>query len=113
MMAAAGDEQQSTASRESVPAPNGETFSHDGDQAAELLRPTEHAQDAAEERLVLGLRIDDGVGFDEMTPLGLTPDLPKVRDLVEAGLLVDDRNRLRATRAGRLVLDRLTGTLAT
>jgi putative oxygen-independent coproporphyrinogen III oxidase len=77
--------------------------------ARETLTPEE----AAEERLVLGLRIDDGVGFDEMAPLGLSPDLPKVRDLVEAGLLVDDRNRLRATRAGRLVLDRLTGALAT
>jgi len=77
--------------------------------AREMLTP----QEAAEERLVLGLRIDDGVAFDEMAPLGLTPDLPKVRDLVEAGLLVDDVNRLRATRAGRLVLDRLTGALAT
>ncbi len=75
----------------------------------EILTPEE----AAEERLVLGLRIDDGVGFDEMAPLGLTPDLPKVRDLVEAGLLVDDTKRLHATRTGRLVLDRLTGTLAT
>ena len=75
----------------------------------ELLNPEE----AAEERLVLGLRIDDGVGFDEMAPLGLSPDLAKVRDLVEAGLLVDSRDRLRATRAGRLVLDRLTGALAT
>lgn len=75
----------------------------------EILTPEE----AAEERLVLGLRIDDGVRFDEMAPLGLTPDLPKVRDLVDAGLLVDDANRLRATRTGRLVLDRLTGMLAT
>ncbi len=75
----------------------------------EILTP----QEAAEERLVLGLRIDDGVGFAEMAPLGLTADLPKVRDLVQAGLLVDDANRLRATRTGRLVLDRLTGTLAT
>ncbi|WP_184715627.1 radical SAM family heme chaperone HemW [Caulobacter sp.] len=70
-------------------------------------------EEAAEERLVLGLRIDDGVSFDEMAPLGLNPDVAKVRDMVEAGLLVDDRNRLRATRAGRLVLDRLTGALAT
>jgi len=77
--------------------------------ARETLTP----QEAAEERLVLGLRIDDGVSFDEMAPLGLTPDLPKVRDLVETGLLVDDPLRLRATRAGRLVLDRLTGALAT
>ena len=77
--------------------------------AREILTPEE----AAEERLVLGLRIDDGVTFAEMAPLGLTPDLPKVRDLVQAGLLAPDVNRLRATRAGRLVLDRLTGVLAT
>lgn len=75
----------------------------------EILTP----EAAAEERLVLGLRVDDGVGFDEMAALDLTPDLPKVRDLVEAGLLADDPMRLRATRAGRLVLDRLTGALAT
>jgi putative oxygen-independent coproporphyrinogen III oxidase len=75
----------------------------------ESLTPRE----AAEERLVLGLRIDDGVAFAEMTPLGLSPASPKVRDLVEAGLLVEDAERLRATRAGRLVLDRLTGALAT
>jgi oxygen-independent coproporphyrinogen-3 oxidase len=75
----------------------------------EILTPEE----AAEERLVLGLRIDAGVAFVEMAPLGLSPDTPKVRDLVEAGLLADDPNRLRATRAGRLVLDRLTGVLAT
>lgn len=75
----------------------------------ETLTPEE----AAEERLVLGLRIDAGVSFDEMKPLGLTPKLTKVRDLVETGLLVDDPNRLRATRTGRLVLDRLTGLLAT
>lgn len=71
------------------------------------------AEEAAEERLVLGLRIDAGVTFAEMGPLGLSPAQQKVRDLVEAGLLVDDPNRLRATRAGRLVLDRLTGMLAT
>jgi putative oxygen-independent coproporphyrinogen III oxidase len=75
----------------------------------EILTPGE----AAEERLLLGLRIDDGVGFDEVAPLALSADAPKVKRLVEAGLLVDDRSRLRATRAGRLVLDRLTSQLAT
>jgi putative oxygen-independent coproporphyrinogen III oxidase len=69
--------------------------------------------EAAEERLLLGLRIDDGVTFAEIAALGLSPDTPKVKTLVEAGLLVDDNIRLRATRSGRLVLDRLTGTLAT
>ena len=75
----------------------------------ENLTPLE----AAEERLLLGLRIDDGVAFSEVAALGLTPDTQKVKTLVEAGLLADDRARLRATRNGRLVLDRLTGTLAT
>lgn len=75
----------------------------------EALTPLE----AAEERLLLGLRVDDGVTFAEIAALGLSPDTPKVKDLVEADLLVDDRIRLRATRSGRLVLDRLTGTLAT
>lgn len=67
--------------------------------------------DAAEERLLLGLRIDDGVSFAEMAPIGLSPEHPKVRELVEMGLLLDDPARLRATRAGRLVLDRVTSDL--
>ncbi|WP_426031260.1 radical SAM family heme chaperone HemW [Caulobacter sp. DWP3-1-3b2] len=75
----------------------------------EVLTPLE----AAEERLVLGLRIDDGVAFAEIAALALSPDTPKVKSLVEDGLLADDPIRLRATRPGRLVLDRLTGTLAT
>ncbi len=77
--------------------------------ARETLSPTE----AAEERLLLGLRVDDGVAFDELAILGLSADAAKVRHHVELGLLVDDPSRLRATRAGRLVLDRLTGALAT
>ncbi|PXA84901.1 coproporphyrinogen III oxidase [Caulobacter sp. D4A] len=75
----------------------------------EDLTPVE----AAEERLLLGLRIDDGVAFAEMAALDLSADTPKVKSLVESGLLVDDPYRLRATRQGRLVLDRLTGMLAT
>jgi len=74
---------------------------------SETLTPRQ----AAEERLLLGLRIDDGVAFEEVASLGLSP--AKVIDLVEAGLLVEDPARLRATRQGRLVLDRLTSELAT
>jgi len=72
----------------------------------EVLTPRE----AAEERLLLGLRIDQGVALEEVAALELTPD--RTRHLVEAGLLADDPQRLRATRAGRLVLDRLTADLA-
>ena len=75
----------------------------------EALSPVE----AAEERLLLGLRINDGVAFGELAVLGLTHEAEKVRRHVELGLLVDDPQRLRATRAGRLLLDRLTGALAT
>ena len=43
------------------------------------------------------------------------PEIPPERDiadLVALGLLADDPQRLRATAAGRLVLDRLTQELA-
>jgi putative oxygen-independent coproporphyrinogen III oxidase len=74
-------------------------------------RETLTERQAAEERLLLGLRIDNGVSFTEVSALQLS--LEKVAHLVEAGLLADDPRRLRATRAGRLVLDRLTAELAT
>ena len=76
-------------------------------------RETLSASEAAEERLLLGLRIDEGVAFEDLAELGLSAAAAKVRHHVELGLLADDPRRLRATRAGRLVLDRLTGALAT
>lgn len=75
---------------------------------AEPLGPIE----SAEERLLMGLRIDDGVAFAEVAALGLAPQSPVVRSLVGEGLLADDPARLRATRDGRLVLDWVTGRLA-
>jgi oxygen-independent coproporphyrinogen-3 oxidase len=69
-------------------------------------------REAAEERLLGGLRIDEGVAFAEVAALGLSADAPKVRELVDLGLLAPGADRLRATRAGRLVLDRLTRELA-
>jgi oxygen-independent coproporphyrinogen-3 oxidase len=80
-----------------------------GFETREALDPVE----AAEERLLLGLRIDDGVAFSELAALGLRPSTAKVAELVELGLIVPDPERLRATRAGRLLLDRVTGALAT
>lgn len=75
----------------------------------ETLSPVE----AAEERLLMGLRIDAGVGFAELAALGLRPDHPEVASLAAEGLLLSDGGRLRATRQGRLVLDWITGRLAT
>jgi coproporphyrinogen III oxidase-like Fe-S oxidoreductase len=69
-------------------------------------------RESAQERILMGLRTDEGVGWNEVAALGLTADAAKVRDLRDLGLLADDPARLRATRAGRLVLDRLTAELA-
>jgi oxygen-independent coproporphyrinogen-3 oxidase len=70
------------------------------------------AIETAEERLLLGLRIDAGVGFEELSALGLSPTDSRVASLVELGLIAADPLRLRATRAGRLLLDRVTASLA-
>jgi len=78
-----------------------------GFETRETLDPVE----AAEERLLLGLRIDDGVAFADLAALALTPASPKVVELVGLGLLSPDLHRLRATRQGRLLLDRVTAAL--
>jgi oxygen-independent coproporphyrinogen-3 oxidase len=73
----------------------------------EALDPFE----AAQERLLSGLRITEGVPLAEVAALAIPPR--KIADLIDLGLLADDSLRLRATPAGRLVLDRLTMELAT
>jgi len=78
-----------------------------GFREPEALSPVE----AAEERLLMGLRTYEGVGFAEVAALGLTAAHPVVAGLVEQGLLAADPARLRATRAGRFVLDGVTRTL--
>ncbi len=76
------------------------------------LREPLSAVEAAQERLLMGLRMDEGVAFGELGPLDVTPESARVLDFVEAGLIADDPGRLRATDAGRAVLDRLTRELA-
>lgn len=66
----------------------------------------------AEERLLSGLRILQGVAYSDLAALNLHPDHDEVRAMTEDGLLVADTARLRATPAGRLVLNWLTGRLA-
>jgi putative oxygen-independent coproporphyrinogen III oxidase len=72
----------------------------------ETLDPRE----AAQERLLSGLRITEGVPRGEVAALDIAPET--VADLQRLGLLEADPERLRATPAGRLVLDRLTAELA-
>src|SRR5690606_24493202 len=74
-------------------------------------RETLSPREAAEERLLSGLRVSEGVPLAELAALAIAPG--RIADFVELGLLADDPARPRATPAGRLVLDRLTGELAT
>ncbi len=67
---------------------------------------------AGEERLLAGLRISEGVPFAELGGLGLGPEHPVVADLVAGGLIAPDPLALRATPAGRLVLNHVTTRLA-
>jgi oxygen-independent coproporphyrinogen-3 oxidase len=59
----------------------------------------------------MGLRIEAGVAFDELSALGLGAADSRVTDLVSLGLIAPDPLRLRATREGRLLLDRVTASL--
>jgi putative oxygen-independent coproporphyrinogen III oxidase len=71
------------------------------------------ARAAAEERLMLGLRITEGIGLAEVSALGLDPEGGPIAPLVDAGLLAAGDGRLAATAAGRLVLDRVIAELIT
>lgn len=73
----------------------------------DILSPVE----AAEERVLTGLRIAPGVAYDEIAVLGLSPDHPRIGELRGQGLIAPDDLRLRATSAGRLVLDHVTRRL--
>jgi oxygen-independent coproporphyrinogen-3 oxidase len=66
----------------------------------------------AEERLLMGLRTLEGVGWGELAPLSLTPATRRVKELAEDGLIAVTADRLVATAAGRLLLDRVTAKLA-
>ena len=62
-------------------------------------------RDVALERLLMGLRIDQGVPWAALAPLALSAALPQVQDLAAQGLVTAGPTTLAATRAGRTVLD--------
>jgi len=64
-------------------------------------------QDRAEERVLMGLRTDEGVALSDLEPLPLAA----FDSLVESGHLSIGQGRLVATPAGRLVLDHLVQRL--
>ena len=68
---------------------------------------------AAEERVLMGLRTDEGVEMAALGPLGLAEDHAALGDMTGAGLLKVTDGRLIATASGRLVLNRIVTELAT
>ena len=68
------------------------------------------AVEAAQERLLMGLRTTEGVAFQDLAALPISE--PKLMELARAGLIAASGGRLYATSQGRLVLDRVTAELA-
>jgi oxygen-independent coproporphyrinogen-3 oxidase len=66
---------------------------------------TQSARDAAEEKVLLGLRTIEGVTLDALTMLGRTADAEPLAGLIADGFLAVEAGRVRATAAGRPVLD--------
>jgi oxygen-independent coproporphyrinogen-3 oxidase len=79
-----------------------------GFASREALSPRE----AALERLLMGLRTHEGVCWRDLTPLGLTGAAAATTGLAALGLIDVGDSRLRATAAGRPVLDRIIAELA-
>ncbi len=73
------------------------------------LSPTE----AAEERILLGLRTVEGAQLEILAALGLTPDAPPLADLLADGFLALSGPNVAATARGRPVLDALLKALLT
>lgn len=69
-------------------------------------------REAAEERLILGLRIREGAALRDLAPLALDPARPPLSHLLDDGLLDLSHGRLAATRRGRALLDSVTRALA-
>lgn len=78
-----------------------------GWESEQVLSP----QEQAEERLLAGLRIDEGVSFNDLAALDLTHDHHRVVQLTELGLITTHGNRLCATPQGRALLDAVTSVL--
>ena len=70
-------------------------------------------REAATERLLMGLRTDEGVAWSELAVLALGPRHPVVADLAAGGWLAVGAERIAATAKGRRVLDHITGELST
>ncbi|MBU3975238.1 MAG: radical SAM family heme chaperone HemW [Alphaproteobacteria bacterium] len=68
-------------------------------------RETQSPRDAAEEKILLGLRTVEGVALADLATLGRTVEAEPLAGLIGDGFLVVEAERVRATAAGRPVLD--------
>ena len=66
------------------------------------------AVEGLEERILMGLRISDGVALADVERIGR---LEALTPLIDGGWLVTEAGRVRATAAGRRLLDSVTGAL--
>jgi len=74
----------------------------------ETLSPTAWA----EEYLLMGLRIEEGISlarFEEISGRGLPRDV--ILDLIQEGLLTQQDDKVKATSQGRLLLNSVTEKL--
>jgi len=68
-------------------------------------REAQSARDAAEEKVLLGLRTVEGVALADLAVLGRSMEAGPLAGLVGDGFLAAEAGRIRATAAGRPVLD--------
>ena len=79
----------------------------------ELPRETLGLVDQAEEYLIMGLRLEDGISLSRLTRMsGRAVDAKVLADLAADDLITVQGDRLAATKAGRLVLNALILKLA-
>lgn len=76
-------------------------------------REAQSPLDAAEERLLLGLRTVEGVSLPDLKALDLSPDQGRLTDLLADGFLKLEHDRIAATATGRPVLDAVLKALLT
>ena len=76
-------------------------------------RDSQSPRDAAEEKVLLGLRTVEGVALTDLVELGRTEAAEPLAGLIGDGFLAVDADRVRATSTGRPVLDGVLRALLT
>jgi putative oxygen-independent coproporphyrinogen III oxidase len=83
------------------------------EEGGNSLACTDISSDAARENLLMGLRLAEGIGLAAYRERwNVAPSPLRIADLSDAGLIIVDDGRLRATARGRLVLNAVIAQLA-